>query len=64
MNTRPILKTNEDGSVTLCARKTCCPVLSKVSEDKYKITDDDGNSILINREQAELIVEGIKAVEK
>lgn len=64
MNTDTILNLNNDGTVTLCARKTCCPILEKVGENSYKITDDFGGSIVIDREQAKLIVDGIEVVDR
>lgn len=50
-----ILKLNSNGSVTLCARKTCCPVIEKINNEMIRITDDNGNSIIIEKEQARLI---------
>lgn len=47
------LLVNPNGSVTLCARKTCCPVLDKVGDNLYRVTDDDRNSVVLTREQAD-----------
>lgn len=58
-----ILKLNPNGSVTLCARKTCCPVMEEIDNNKVRITDDDGNSIIISKEQANLIGDGVKVLE-
>lgn len=57
-----ILKLNPNGTVTLCARKTCCPVMQDLGNGKIKITDDDGNSIVIEQSQAELIGDGLKVI--
>lgn len=57
-----ILKLNPNGTVTLCARKTCCPVMQDLGNGKIKITDDDGNSIVIEQNQAELIGDGLKLI--
>lgn len=57
-----ILKLNPNGSVTLCARKTCCPVMEDIGDNKVKITDDNGNSIIIDQGQAELIGDGLKII--
>lgn len=54
-----ILKLNPNGTVTLCARKTCCPVMEDLGNGSVRITDDNGNSIIISREQAKLINDGI-----
>ena len=53
------LKLNPNGSVTLCARKTCCPVMQDLGNGKVRITDDEGNSIIIDKSQAELINDGL-----
>ena len=57
-----MLKLNPNGSVTLCARKTCCPVIEKIDEEYVKITDDNGNAIIIKKEQAALIRDGIDVI--
>ena len=56
------LKLNPNGTVTLCARKTCCPVMQDLGDGKIKITDDEGNSIIIDQSQAELIGDGLKVI--
>lgn len=62
MNT--ILKLNPNGTVTLCARKTCCPVMEPIDSNRVKITDDNGNSIIIDKTQAALISDGIKLLDE
>lgn len=57
-----ILKLNPNGSVTLCARKICCPTMEKIDNEHVKITDDNGNSIIIKKEQAALIRDGIDVI--
>jgi hypothetical protein len=57
-----ILKLNPNGSVTLCARKTCCPVMEEINATQVRITDDNGNSIIINKDQAALINDGLKVL--
>lgn len=58
-----LLKLNPNGSVTLCARKTCCPVMEDLGNGNVRITDDNGNSIIISREQAKLINDGIMVID-
>lgn len=53
------LKLNPNGSITLCARKTCCPVMQDLGNGKIRITDDEGNSIVIDKSQAGLINDGL-----
>lgn len=57
-----VLTLNPNGTVTLCARKTCCPVMEDMGNGMVRITDDNGNSIIISKEQAELVPAGISAL--
>ena len=56
------LRLNPNGSVTLCARKTCCPTMERINDELVKITDDNGNTITIRKEQAAHIKEGIDVI--
>ncbi len=58
-----ILKLNPNGSVTLCARKTCCPTMEQIDSNRVRITDDNGNSIIIDKTQAALINDGLNVLE-
>lgn len=58
-----ILKLNPNGSVTLCARKKCCPVMTDLGNGMVRITDDNGNSIIIEKDQAALIKDGINLMQ-
>ena len=51
-------------TVTLCGRGSgkCCPVMSIIDENRVKITDDDGNHIIITKEQAKLMSMGVDAL--
>lgn len=57
------LKLNPNGTVTLCARKTCCPVMEDLGDGRVKITDDDGSAIIIDKSQARLINDGLNLME-
>ena len=62
MNSGLIL--NANGSVTLCGRGDgkCCPVMEPFDKFRVKITDDYGNSIIVTKEQAELMTQGVKTL--
>lgn len=50
--------------VTLCGRPNrCCPTLERLSDGRYVLTDDDGHSVIITREQAQLINNGMNVIE-
>lgn len=55
------LKHNPDGSITLCCRKNRCPVLSKESENEFKIVDDFNNSVIFYRIQIEETIEHLQS---
>lgn len=59
------LQLNADGrSVRLCARKTCCPTMTKIDPNTVSITDDEGNTVRISVEQARLIGDGVDALQE
>lgn len=50
--------------VTLCGRpKGCCPTLERLSDGRYVLTDDNGKSVILTKEQAALIKNGISVIE-
>jgi hypothetical protein len=52
-----------NNSVRLC-RQGCCPVVEKVSEDEFSITDDYQGKVKITKEQLSILKEAIKHFEK
>lgn len=50
-----LLKKTITGGILLCGRKTCCPVLERVDGNHVSITDDDGNKVVLEYEQAKLL---------
>jgi hypothetical protein len=53
----------ENNQVFLCRGKGCCPNLQKIEEDKVLITDDDGNKMVLSKEQALMIPEAIEKLD-
>ena len=51
------LKIDELNRVTLCCGKAGCPILFK---DKVQITDDYGNTVRMQEEEAKLINDALK----
>lgn len=45
----------DNGTAFLCCGKAGCPSVAKTAEGLIKITDDDGNSVQMKQEEAELI---------
>lgn len=54
------LRVNDKNQVVLCGTNICCPVLEKLPDGRYKLTDDYGKSCIITAEQARLISKGVK----
>jgi hypothetical protein len=65
MNSEFIRK-NPNGSVTLCGRGDgkCCPTMQVIDENRVKITDDYGNSIIVTKEEAALMGNGMTMLDE
>ena len=44
-----------NNEIILCCGKGKCPILRRIDEGRYEITDDDGNTISIKKNELELI---------
>lgn len=55
-----------NGKVTLCGRGEgkCCPVMERFDDYHVKITDDFGGYIIITKEQAKLVADGLNLIEE
>lgn len=58
-----IYKVN-DNSVRLCCKKIGCPIVTEREDGMVEITDDDGNKIVVKKEEALLISDGVKTIDK
>ena len=52
-----------DNSVRICCGKQGCPVVEKVDDDNYKVTDDDGNTILVKKEELKLMGDAVNTID-
>ena len=57
------LKQLPQGEILLCCGKGGCPRLKKLSEDKVQITDDDGNTVVMEATQAKLITQALSQLD-
>lgn len=39
-----------ENQILLCNKKNCCPIITKVSDDEYTITDDYKGKVQLNRD--------------
>ena len=45
----------DTNTVQLCCRGKGCPVVTKIDEDTYEVTDDNGNKIRISGAELKLM---------
>ena len=60
--TREIIR-ESDKTVRLCCGKKNCPIVTDIGDGMVEITDDDGNKIVVKKEEAELISDGVKTLD-
>ncbi len=49
-------------SVKLCCNKKGCPTVTDIGDGKVEITDDNGNKIVVKKEEALLLSDGVKTL--
>ncbi len=57
-----MIKKIEENKVKVCCGKKGCPVVEKIDEDTYKVTDDDGNSIVVKKEELSLMGDAVQTI--
>jgi hypothetical protein len=50
---------NVNGGVLLCCGKAKCPLVNLEGENQLTITDDDGNKVKLDIDQARLLTQAI-----
>ena len=58
-----MIKRLSESSVKVCCGKQGCPVIEKIDEDNYKVTDDDGNTIIVKKEELKLMGDAVNAID-
>ena len=53
-----------NGGVVLCCGKAKCPVVNLEKNEQLSITDDDGNKVRMDINQAKLLTQAIEQLEK
>jgi hypothetical protein len=59
-----MLKRLSENEILLCGKGKCCPVITKIDEDNYEVTDDYGNKIRVKKEELELVADAVKSLDK
>jgi len=57
-----IIRHNEN-TVRLCCNGSNCPTVTDLGNGNVKITDDDGNMIVVRKDEAKLISDGVKTLD-
>ena len=48
----------EGNEVVLCGDRICCARITKIGENQYRVTDDNGNSVILTKQEVELMSKG------
>ena len=58
-----MIKRLTENSVKVCCGRTGCPVIEKIDEDYYKVTDDEGNTIVVKKEELKLMGDAVTTID-
>ena len=58
-----MIKRLTESSVRVCCGKQGCPVVEKIDDDHYKVTDDDGNAIIVKKEELKLMGDAVNTID-
>jgi hypothetical protein len=58
-----MIKRLTENSVKVCCGRTGCPVIEKIDEDYYKVTDDEGNTIVVKKEELKLMGDAVNTID-
>ena len=58
-----MIKKQTENSVKICCGKQGCPVVEKIDEDHYKVTDDEGNTIIVKKEELKLMGDAVATID-
>ena len=57
-----MIKKLTENSVKVCCGRHGCPVIEKIDEDHYKVTDDEGNTIVVKKEELKLMGDAVTTI--
>lgn len=58
-----MIKRIDNNSVRLCCKGSGCPIVTELDNGLVEIVDDSGNRIVIKKEEALLISDGVKVID-
>jgi hypothetical protein len=53
---------NNPNKVTVCCGRKGCPTVEKLDDGRYKVTDDDGNEIIVKQEELSLMGDAVQTI--
>lgn len=59
-----MIKIIDRNTVKLCCNNQNCPLVTELPDGRIQITDDDGNSVIVKKEEANLISDGVKTIDE
>lgn len=62
LNINAMVKRETENSVRLCCGGKC-PIVTDIGDGNIEITDDNGNTVVMKREEAKLISDGVRMLE-
>ena len=54
---------NNPNKVTVCCGRKGCPTVEKLDDGRFKVTDDDGNVIIVKQEELVLMGDAVNTIE-
>ncbi|MAO21099.1 MAG: hypothetical protein CMJ25_10140 [Phycisphaerae bacterium] len=57
-----MIKKEGENKVRVCCGKKGCPTVEKLDEESYKVTDDDGNTIIVKKEELQLMGDAVRTI--
>lgn len=58
-----MIKRINNNEVKVCCNGKGCPVVKKLSEDAYEVTDDDGNKIIVKKAELKLMADAVTTLD-
>tara|TARA_R110001632_G_scaffold139468_1_gene255216 strand:+ start:467 stop:667 length:201 start_codon:yes stop_codon:yes gene_type:complete len=57
-----MIKKDGDNKVRICCGKNGCPTVEMIDENTFKVTDDDGNTIVVKKEELKLMGDAVATI--
>jgi len=58
-----MIKKLSTNKVRVCCGKKNCPEVEKLSDGRYQVTDDDGNVVIVKKEELQLMGDAVTTID-